>query len=275
MQTREQITAEIDRLIKGYDARRRPQLEKILSGNDGGAGKIELARSIQPMQFKKGSILAQFADANSDFGAVTPIDLAAAGPGSPDAWRHIMQSQYPTIPAMAEVARPSSEPAPWDPPANWTSIESRFNEPAGRLDLGPSRSIPAALGFPEISESKALLGALAKMKHPGLKAVCESCKAFNGLMGDVHKSHFDNVTSLNAAHAAAMDGVHSVQAARALTKAHAKHMAGVHAAHLDTVGRMHQRFGKAITDALSKVDAAGQYHGESIAQPPAAPDFVN
>jgi hypothetical protein len=246
MQTREQLTAEIDRLIKSYDARRRPQFEKNLSGNDGGAGKLELARSIQPMQFKKGSILVQFADANSDFGAVTPIDLAAAGPGSPDAWRHIMQSQYPTIPAMAEVARPSSEPAPWDPPSS--SFEERYSQPV-RLDPGPTESIPEALGM----EMKVLLGTLVKVKSPGLKAVCDSCKAFGDLMGDVHKAHHDNVAAINKAHSAAMDGVHSVAGARALNKSHMEHMAGVHAAHFDTVSRMHQRFGKAITDALAKV----------------------
>jgi hypothetical protein len=274
MQTREQLTAEIDRLIKGYDARRRPQLEKILSGNDGGAGKVELARSIQPMRMKKGSVLAQFVDTNSEFGAVTPTDLAASGPGTPggDRWAEVMRSQYPTIPAMQGVTRPSSEPAPWDPPAAWTSIESRFKEPAGRLDPGPSQSIPAALGFPEL---KALRGALAKLKSPALAAVDQACKSFNSLMGDVNQGHQDNVCSLQKAHSAAMDGAHSVQAARALTKAHNTHMMAVHKAHLASVARLHEGFQKIMTDALSKVDTQGQYHGESIAEPPAAPDFVN
>jgi hypothetical protein len=275
MQTREQLTAEIDRLIKSYDARRRPQLEKILSGNDGGDGKLELARSIQPMQFKKGSVLTQFIDTNSDFGAVTPTDFSpAAGNVGGDRWAEVMRSQYPTIAAMQVVSRPSSEPAPWDPPADWTSIESRFNEPAGRLDPGPSQSIPAALGFPEL---KALRGVLEKMKSPALAAVDQACKSFNSLMTSVHDGHHNLVASLDKAHSEAMDKVHSVAAARALTKNHVEHVSGVCKAHLDNVGRLHEGFQKIMTDALSKVaaDSRGLYHGSSISEPPAAPDFVN
>jgi hypothetical protein len=275
METREQLTAEIDRVIKSYDARRRPQFEKILSGNDGGEGKLELARSIQPMQFKKGSILAQFTDTNSDFRVVTPIDLAASGPGTPggDRWAEVMRSQYPTIAAMQEVQRPTSEPAPWDAPRDWTNLEARYQQPAGRLDPGPSQSIPAALGFPEL---KALRSALAKMKSPALAAVDQACKSFNSLMTSVHDGHHNLVASLDKAHSEAMDKVHSVAAARALTKNHVEHVSGVCKAHLDTVGRLHQRFGKAVTDALTKIaEGQGQYHGESIVEPPTAPDFVN
>jgi hypothetical protein len=275
---------EIVKLGEQWKARRDEQLVKQRLNLSEQAGQLELAKTIRPSRARKGSILDQFSSGSAGefslpteaeetgFGSITTIDAAAAGPGSPDAWRHLMASQYPTIPAMHDVPKPQfgAEPSHWNAPSNNSTLEARYLSALRGLDPGPSQSIPEALGF------KAFLGALAKgIKHPALKAVYQACEDFGKLMGDVHKAHYDNVCSLQNAHSAAMDAVLSTAGAKALHKAHAEHMAGIHKEHLDKVSGLHQRFGKAMTDALAKIDAQGQYHGESIAEPPAAPDFVN
>src|ERR1035438_964906 len=89
----------------------------------------------------------------------------------------------------------------------------------------------------------------------------EMVKAHANHLGAVSKAHLDNVSSLNAAHGAAMDGAGSVTACKALHKAHANHMDGVHKAfhdHVDGLAKAHvaamgDHFGKADSPAATDI----------------------
>jgi hypothetical protein len=266
--------------VKVRKDRQYQNLDKALNQGSGTPEALELARSIRPGRIRKGSILEPFAaesnvgvttGASEEFGHIGAIDLVGSGPGnaygerhSGDAFAAAIAAQYPTIPELQNMIRPSAEPNPFELPLpkTWSGFEARAREAAGQLDSGTSQSIVEALGFPDLSDvslKAALVAALRKGgNNPHVKEAMKLCKAFSSEMPAAITEHYENLHALHKAHVAAVQTSPNLQHVKNLTKAHIAHVKGVHENFLNRVTRLHKGYHAAMHDLLNKAEAAEQ-----------------